>query len=73
MKQQKSAKNQPKSMRSMAKEMSKRQLPTDIGLMPGTFVSPTVKELFRMYKEDRRMLRGVLWLRLKRAVLNPIK
>jgi hypothetical protein len=56
----------------MAKEMSKRQIPTDIGLMPGTFVSPTLKELFRMFKDDGKTLRKLLWLRVKRAVVNPV-
>ena len=61
------------SQAMMMKKMKGSQMPTDIGLLPLTFVSPSFKELREMYKDEKRKLLSVLWLRFRRSIRGPLQ
>lgn len=61
------ARDKMQSQQSMMKNASKTQIPTDMGLMPTTFVSPSVRTLFRMYRNEKKKLLRILMLRLRRG------
>lgn len=61
------------SQQMLLKGVKSSQIPTDIGQLPLTFVSPPLQELYRMYKNDKRKLLTVLWLRIKRSVQSPLQ
>ena len=61
------------SQQMMLKNLKSSQIPTDIGQLPLTFVSPPIRELFRMYRGDLRKFSTVLWLRIKRSVVSPLQ
>ncbi len=61
------------SQQMMLKSMKSSHVPTDIGQLPFTFVSPSVTELYRMYKHDKRKFLSVLWLRVKKSVQGPMQ
>ena len=55
----------------MMKGMSGGKLPTDIGLLPTTFIPPSLGEIYRMYSNDKKRLLTVLWLRIRRIFRSP--
>ena len=61
------------SQQMLLKNMKSSQIPTDIGQLPLTFVSPPIRDLLRMYKDDKRKFLTVLWLRIKRSAQSPLQ
>jgi hypothetical protein len=59
-------KEQLRTQQSRMKEMGKNQIPTDLGLLPLTFVPPPAKELYHMFKADKSKILPVSWLWMKR-------
>lgn len=60
-----------KSLKIRAKEMSLDSMPTDLGLLPGTFVKPEWKDMPSIFREPRDRLR-MEWTWLKSWIQNAI-
>jgi protein MBA1 len=58
-----------KSLKTRAKELSLDTMPTDLGLLPGTFVKPEEKNLPSFFKEPKDRLR-MEWVWLKNWCQN---
>ena len=61
------------SQQMMLKGMKSSQVPTDIGQLPLTLVSPPLRELYEMYQDDKRKFLTILWLRIKKSVQGPMQ
>lgn len=58
-----------RSMKSRAKEMSLDSMPTDLGLLPGTFIKPEGKNMPSFFREPKDRLR-MEWVWLKNWAQN---
>lgn len=57
------------SMRTRGRELSRSELPQDIGLLPGTFIRPLWRDMPSIFQQPKERLR-LEWLWLKNAVQN---
>ncbi|EAW21928.1 uncharacterized protein NFIA_070990 [Aspergillus fischeri NRRL 181] len=57
------------SMRTRGRELSRSELPQDIGLLPGTFIRPLWKDMPSIFQQPKERLQ-LEWLWLKNAVQN---
>ncbi|KAF7173950.1 hypothetical protein CNMCM5623_006232 [Aspergillus felis] len=57
------------SMRTRGRELSRSELPQDIGLLPGTFIRPLWRDMPSIFQQPKERLQ-LEWLWLKNAVQN---
>lgn len=57
------------SMKTRGKEMSKSEMPQDLGLLPGTFVRPLWRDMPSVFQLPRERMQ-LEWLWIKQAFQN---